>query len=569
MKKILFSVSILFLLNSCKESKQAETSPFEGYAITKKIEADNGAVVSAHPLASEVGRDILQQGGNAVDAAIAVQYALAVVYPNAGNLGGGGFMVFHTKQGENYSIDFREKAPLKAHKDMYLDSLGNAVPDWSRNGHLAAGVPGTVAGTFLAHRKFGKLPMEQLIRPAIALAERGFAITEREARALNNYADDFAKYNTQPTAFQKEGEWKAGDILVQKDLAETMKRIVENGQAGFYEGETADLIVAEMERGGGIISKEDLKQYEAQERTPVSFKYKDYTIISMGLPSSGGIMQQQMLAMLEPYPISEYGFHSAKAIQLMTEIERRAFADRTEYMGDPDFVDVPVAELVDSAYVRARMADFTPGVPTPSDKVGPGLKAAVEKEETTHFSVIDAEGNAVSLTTTINGVYGSRVVVGGAGFFLNNEMDDFSAKPGAPNKFGLLGTEANSIQPSKRMLSAMTPTVVLKDDKPYLVLGTPGGSTIITSVFQTLVNILEFDLPVEQAVNAPKFHHQWQPDLIYVEKDFPMAVRDSLKAMGYTIEERRPIGRTEVIKITENGIEGVADKRGDDSAAGY
>ncbi|WP_236636800.1 gamma-glutamyltransferase [Sinomicrobium soli] len=567
MKKILFLVSILCLLYSCKEDSRA-TAPFDSYSVAKKIRVDKGAVVSAHPLASEVGRDILMQGGNAVDAAIAVQYALAVVYPNAGNLGGGGFMVFHTGEGESYSIDFREKAPLRAHKDMYLDSLGDAVPEWSRNGHLASGVPGTVAGTFLAHRKFGKLPMDQLIRPAIALAERGFAITEREAGGLNNYAEDFRKYNTRGSAFVKEKAWKAGDVLVQKDLAETLKRIAVQGQAGFYEGKTAELIEEEMKRGGGIMTAEDLKQYEAREREPVTFKYKDYTIISMGLPSSGGIMMQQMLGMLEPYPISEYGFHSPAAIQLMTEIERRAFADRTEYMGDPDFVEVPVAELVEKSYLESRMADFTPGVPTPSAEVSAGLMVK-EKEETTHLSVIDEEGNAVSLTTTINGAYGSRVVVGGAGFILNNEMDDFSAKPGAPNKFGLLGTEANSIQPSKRMLSAMTPTVVLKNDKPYLVLGTPGGSTIITSVFQTLVNILEFDLPAQKAVNAPKFHHQWQPDLIYVEKEFPQAAIDTLEAMGYVVEERRAIGRTEVIKIIEQGIEAVGDRRGDDSAAGY
>lgn len=563
----LFFILIFFLLHSCKENTQ-NGAPFNSYTITKKIQVDKGAVVSAHPLASEVGKDILMQGGNAVDAAIAVQYALAVVYPNAGNLGGGGFMVFHTKEGGNYSIDFREKAPLQAHKDMYLDSIGSAVSEWSRNGHLASGVPGTVAGTFLAHRKFGKLPMDQLIRPSIALAESGFAITEREARGLNNYEEDFRKYNTKASIFVKEEAWEAGDILVQKDLAQTLKRIAEQGRAGFYEGETAELIEAEMKRGGGIITVEDLRQYEAKEREPVIFKYKDYTIISMGLPSSGGLMIQQMLGMLEPYPISDYGFHSPAAIQLMTEIERRAFADRTEHMGDPDFVQVPVEKLVEKSYLESRMADFKTGVPTPSAEVGAGLMVE-EKEETTHLSVVDEEGNAVSLTTTINGAYGSRVVVDDAGFILNNEMDDFSAKPGAPNKFGLLGTEANSIQPSKRMLSAMTPTIVLKEDKPYLVLGTPGGSTIITSVFQTLVNILEFDLSAEKSVNAPKFHHQWEPDLIYVEEGFPKAAVDSLKHIGYIFKERRSIGRTEVIKITEEGIEAIGDRRGDDSAAGY
>ena len=564
MKRILFLATLVFVFHACKQVPP----PFGSYDIVKSIHVDNGAVVSAHPLASEVGRDILIKGGNAVDAAIAVQYALAVVYPNAGNLGGGGFMVLHTESGENHSIDFREKAPLAAHRDMYLDSLGNAVPDWSRNGHLASGVPGTVAGTFLAHQKFGSLPMDSLIAPAIALAERGFTITQREARGLNRVADDFKKYNTQVSAFEKEGEWKEGDVLVQKDLAATLRRIAEQGQEGFYGGRTAELIEAEMQRGGGLITAQDLKEYQAREREPIVFEYKGHTIVSMGLPSSGGVMQQMMLGMLEEYPIAEYGFHSPEAVQLMTEIERRAYADRTEYMGDPDFVDVPVAQLVDKAYLLSRMENFDPARATPSDSIAAGL-SPVEKEETTHFSVVDAMGNAVSLTTTINGSYGSRVVVGGAGFILNNEMDDFSAKPGAPNKFGLLGTQANAIEPSKRMLSAMTPTIVLKEGKPYLVLGTPGGSTIITSVFQTLVNIMEFDLPTDRAVNAPKFHHQWQPDQISVEKDFPQQVRDSLQTKGYSFKERGAIGRTEVIKITPGGIEAVGDNRGDDSAAGY
>ena len=564
MKRILFLVSLVFVFQACKQAQP----PFESYEIVKNIQVENGAVVSAHALASEVGRDILVKGGNAVDAAIAVQYALAVVYPNAGNLGGGGFMVFHSNTGENHSIDFREKAPLAAHRDMYLDSLGNAVPDWSRNGHLASGVPGTVAGTFLAHQKFGSLPMDSLIAPAIALAERGFAITPREARGLNRTADDFKKYNTQPSAFEKEGQWKEGDILIQKDLAATLRRIAEQGQAGFYGGETAALIEAEMQRGGGLITAQDLKEYQAREREPIVFDYKGHTIVSMGLPSSGGVMQQMMLGMLQEYPIAQYGFHSPEAVQLVTEIERRAYADRTDYMGDPDFVDVPVAQLVDTVYLRSRMENFDPAMATPSDSIAAGL-SPVEKEETTHLSVVDAMGNAVSLTTTINGSYGSRVVVGGAGFILNNEMDDFSAKPGAPNKFGLLGTQANAIAPSKRMLSAMTPTIVLKNERPYLVLGTPGGSTIITSVFQTLVNILEFDLSTEQAVNAPKFHHQWQPDLIYVEEGFPQESRDALEAKGYTFKERGAIGRTEVIKITPDGIEAVGDDRGDDSAAGY
>lgn len=566
MKKYFYFFLISTIFVSCGSPSIISIDPIN-YSIVKSVQVEKAAVVSAHPLASEVGKMILQKGGNAIDAAIAVQYALAVVYPNAGNIGGGGFLVYHGKEDGSHSIDFREKAPSSAHKDMYLDEAGNAVATTSQDGHLAAGVPGSVAGMSLAHKNFGRLPMNELLEPAIKLAKEGFAISEREANGLNRTAEDFEKYNTQASAFQKEGDWKAGDLLIQEDLGKTLQRISDHGDAGFYEGETADLIVAEMERGGGIISKEDLKNYQAVKRNPVAFKYKEYDIVSMGLPSSGGIMIQQMLGMLEPYPIKDYGFESPEAVQLMVEIERRAYADRTEYMGDPDFVTVPVEKLLAKDYILHRMVDFTPGIPTPSSLIKAGL--AIEKEETTHFSVVDEEGNAVSVTTTINGAYGSRVVVGGAGFLLNNEMDDFSAKPGSPNMFGLLGTEANAIQPGKRMLSAMTPTIVLKNNVPYLVLGTPGGSTIITSVFQTLVNILEFDLSVEDAINKPKFHHQWQPDLISVEKDYSPELKDKLQKMGYVFKERGNIGRTEVIKISNKGVEAVGDKRGDDSAAGY
>ena len=557
--------TLLFFFISCEE-KQKSINAYD-YEIVKHAHFSNAAVSSAHPLASEVGAEILKKGGNAIDAAIAVQYALAVVYPNAGNIGGGGFMVLHTKDNESHSIDFREKAPDMAFKDMYLDDEGEAIPSKSRDGHLAAGVPGSVAGMELAHKKFGKINFHDLIQPAIELAEYGFIISKREAKALNRMKKDFGKYNTVTSAFEKDVSWQENDTLFQKDLAETLKRIQKEGAKGFYEGETADLIVEEMERGGGIISHDDLKNYQAVEREPVTFDYKGYPIISMGLPSSGGVMIHQMLKMLEPYPIKDYGFQSKEAVQLMVEIERRAYADRTEYMGDPDFVNVPVQQLLDPDYIRSRMVDFEMGVPSKSEDIKAGL--ALEKEETTHFSVIDDEGNAVAVTTTINGAYGNRVVVGGAGFLLNNEMDDFSAKPGAPNKFGLLGTEANAIQPGKRMLSAMTPTIVLKEGKPYLVLGTPGGSTIITSVFQTLVNILEFDLSASDAVNKPKFHHQWKPDLIYIEKDYPTLVRSEMEKMGYTFKERNPIGRTEVLKIQDGQIEAVADKRGNDSVAGY
>lgn len=538
------------------------------YISHKSIEVDSAAVVTAHPLASEVGNAILKKGGNAIDASIAVQYALAVVYPNAGNLGGGGFMVVHTAKGENSSIDYREAAPGGAHRDMYLDEDGEVIPDISLVGHLAVGVPGTVAGTYLAHEKWGKLPMADLIEPAIFIAENGFVITEQEAANLNKFAKAFKENNELPIAFVKDTDWKAGDLLIQKDLAATLKRIAENGAKEFYEGKTAELIVEEMQRGNGIITMEDLKNYGPVIRKPRDFNYRGYRVIAMGLPSSGGIMLEQMLNMLEPYDLEEMNYHSVEAINHVVEVERRAYADRTDYMGDPDFVDVPVEKLLDPEYIEGRMADFTPGLRGRSAEVEPGLQLQ-ESEQTTHLSILDAEGNAVSVTTTLNTEYGSKVVAGGAGFFLNNEMDDFSAKPGVPNIYGLMGTEANAIEAGKRMVSSMTPTIVLKDDKPFMIVGTPGGSTIITSVLQSILNVLVFDLSAEDAVNTPKYHHQWMPDVIYVEQDFPQDVREELEDMGYELKERSAIGRTELILVKDGRVHAVADKRGDDSVAGY
>lgn len=563
----LFLLVTGLLMFGCGNPQQKASINAYDYEIVKHDAFQNGAVSSAHPLASEVGRYILEQGGTAMDAAIAVQYALAVVYPNAGNIGGGGFMVVHTKEGESHTIDFRETAPGQAHRDMYLDSAGNADLTQSQNGHRASGIPGTVAGMELVYNKFGTLEFEKLIQPAIDLAEKGFALTERDANNLNRNREDFINYNTKPTAFVHDEEWREKDSLIQTDLANTLKRIQKDGAKGFYEGETARLIVEEMKRGGGIITEADLKDYKAVEREPVVFDYKGYEVITMGLPSSGGIVLQQMMEMIKPYPLKKYGFQSKETVNLMVEVERRAYADRTEYMGDPDFVDVPVSKLLDTNYIRSRMADFVPLKPSKSEDIKAGL--GKEKEETTHFSIIDKEGNMVSLTTTINGIYGSRVVVGGAGFLLNNEMDDFSAKPGVPNKFGLLGTEANSIAAGKRMLSAMTPTIVKKDNKPYAVLGTPGGSTIITSVFQTLLNLIEFDMSADDAVNKPKFHHQWKPDVIEIEKTFDPQLRQQLETLGYTFKKRGYIGRTEVLLIRDGVIEAVADSRGDDGVAGY
>lgn len=561
-----------FTLSSSALSGQKAITPIPKidafhYTIEKQITCTQGAVVSAHPLASKVGVLMLKKGGNAIDASIATQLALAVVYPGAGNIGGGGFMVARLANGRNLTLDYREKAPSKAHKDMYLNDQGNAIPSLSMDGHLAAGVPGTIAGLFAAH-KYAKLPFKTLIQPAIDLAEKGFVITAAEARSLNGTKNDFLRLNTQPTAFVKEGTWKEGDTLIQKELAETLKRVRDFGQKGFYEGKTAELIVAEMNRGKGIISLEDLKSYQAKFREPVVFNYKGFEILTMPLPSSGGILLPQMMKMIADKPIKEYGFQTPASVQLMVEVERRAYADRAKFLGDPDFYKVPVKTLTSDAYAKERMKDFEPNKAGNSKDVGAGQ--IKESEETTHLSIIDKDGNAVAVTTTLNGGYGSRTVVGGAGFLLNNEMDDFSVKPGVPNMYGAVGAEANAITAGKRMLSSMTPTIVLKNKKVYLVAGTPGGTTITTSVFQTLVNVLEFDMSAADAVNKPKFHHQWLPDVVFIENDFNVETKKALEQMGYKILNRGQIGRTEVIKRLPNGkIEAVGDRRGDDHAEGY
>jgi gamma-glutamyltranspeptidase/glutathione hydrolase len=574
LRKILYFVAFVLLLSSCKTTQKSQVSlsninPYQ-YSGSKKIIAENGAVVSAHPLASKIGVEILKQGGNAVDAAIATQLALAVVYPNAGNIGGGGFFVARLANGETAAIDYREMAPGKAHRDMYLEADGKARTDKSQLGHLSGGVPGTVAGLFESH-KYGKLPFAKLIEPAIELAEKGFCISASEARALNNLQDDLKKYNTIMPVFVKNEKWEAGDTLVQKDLANTLKRIKQNGAAGFYEGETAKLVAAEMQRGGGIITEEDLKNYKAKPRTPHIFTYKGYKIVGMPMPSSGGLLLHQMMKMIEDRNIRAMGFHSVQAVQLMTEVKRRAFADRGEYMGDADFFKVPVDMLTNEVYLQERMKSYDPQKATPSSSIGAGKLSRAESEETTHLSVIDKEGNAVAVTTTLNNSYGSRTVIGGAGFFLNDEMDDFSIKPGVPNMYGAIGGEANAIKPGKRMLSSMTPTIVLKDNKPYIVVGTPGGTTIPTQIFQTLVNILEFNMSTEDAVYKPKFHHQWLPDEVVVEKGFPVSVKEAMQKMGYNFgKERSAIGRTEIIKVLPDGkFEAVADNRGDDAAEGW
>jgi gamma-glutamyltranspeptidase/glutathione hydrolase len=563
----------IILLPACHSPRSISLSSFNidpyQYNIQKKIVCENGAVVSAHPLASKIGVEVLRQGGNAIDAAIATQLALAVVYPNAGNLGGGGFMVARLKNGKLLALDYREMAPLHADRDMYLDEKGEAITDKSINGHVASGIPGTVAGLF-ASAKYGRLSFKQLIQPAIDLAENGFVITKSEAASFNGLQESLKKYNTVMPVFVRTAKWKVGDTLVQTDLANTLKRIRDNGQKGFYEGETAKLIVEEMKRGGGIITPQDLKSYKAKFRDPHMFDYKGYQVVGMPMPSSGGVLVHQMMKMIENKNIASMGFETPASVQLMTEVERRAFADRGEYMGDADFYHVPVKTLVSDSYLQERMKDYVAGIAGSSKEIKAGVMPQKESEETTHFSVIDKDGNVVAVTTTLNNSYGSKTVVAGAGFFMNDEMDDFSVKPGVPNMYGALGGDANAIIPGKRMLSSMTPTIVLKAGKPFLVIGTPGGTTIPTSVFQTLVDILEFNMSTEDAVYKPKFHHQWLPDTLEVEKGFPDHVREDLIKMGYAVKQRGGIGRTEVIRVLADGkFEVVADNRGDDDAEGW
>jgi gamma-glutamyltranspeptidase/glutathione hydrolase len=573
MKSTIFAVLLFWVYGSAYGQHEntivgptKAVNPYQ-YSVVKSGTFNKASVSSAHPLASMVGAEIMKQGGNAFDATIATQFALAVVYPGAGNIGGGGFTLARKKDGTLIGIDYREAAPAKANRDMYLDAAGNAQDALSQNGHLASGVPGTVAGIFATY-PYAKLPFAMLIQPAIDLARNGFVITEKEASSLNGTKKDFIQYSTKPSAFIKETKWKVGDTLIQLALAGTLTRIQKEGAKGFYEGETAALIVEEMKRGGGIISLEDLKKYEAKSRTPIVFNYRGYDVISFAPPSSGGILIGQMLKMMEPFNVQKMGFQTPTSVQLMIEVERRAYADRAAHIGDPDFYKVPQKTLLSSAYIKNRMLDYKPGVAGSSEKIGSGV--APTSEETTHFSVVDPEGNMVAVTTTLNGGYGNRTVVGDAGFILNNEMDDFSAKPGSPNMYGAIGGEANSIAPYKRMLSSMTPTLLIKNKKPFLTVGTPGGTTIPTSVFQTIVNIVDFNMSLEDAINSPKFHHQWLPDEVSIEKTFNQNTKTELEKMGYRIKSRGSIGRTEGILIGPTGKRiTVADNRGDDAVAGF
>ncbi|MFQ6613323.1 MAG: gamma-glutamyltransferase [Fidelibacterota bacterium] len=538
--------------------------------------AEHGMVVSATSLASRAGTAMLKKGGNAVDAAVATAFALAVTYPQAGNIGGGGFMVAHLADGTDFTLDFREMAPQGAFRDMYLDSAGNVAEGRSLYTHLAAGVPGSVEGLLTAFRDHGSgnLSLKEVLAPAIKLARKGFPLSPGMARTLNVFHDYFIRNPAAAELFihPDDRPWKAGDRLVQKDLARTLKRIATSGRNGFYSGPIAQMIEEEMKRGGGLITADDMARYEAKYREPVRGTYDSLEVLSMGPPSSGGALLIQMLNMLEVIPLDSLGWNSSRYIHYLTEVERRAYADRAEHMGDPDFWDVPLEMLLSKTYARERMASVSPDTATPSAQVLAGDPQPYESRETTHFSVVDQAGNAVSVTTTLNTSFGCGVVVRGAGFFLNNEMDDFAAKPGVPNVYGLVGKEANAIQPGKRPLSSMTPTIVLKAGKPWLVVGTPGGSTIITSVLQVILNCDVFNMNVGAAVAVPRVHSQWLPDVIMVEPNgLPRDVQVNLERMGHQIIPYRwgHIGQVNAIRITPEGLYGGADVRGNNAAVGY
>lgn len=527
---------------------------------------ENGMVASENELASQIGVEILKQGGNAIDAAVAVGFALAVVLPNAGNIGGGGFMVLHdTKTGRNISIDFRETAPLKAHRDMYLDNNGDVIDGKSLFTHFSVGVPGTVAGMEMALKKWGTMPLEKILEPSIRLAENGFPVSITLAKLLKTEEKNLAKWeSSKKIFFNGDRPLVAGELLIQKDLANSLKLIAKDGAKAFYEGEIAEKIVKEMEKHNGLISLEDMKTYKAIEREPIIGTYRDYEIVTMPPPSSGGIHLVQILNMLENYPLADFGANSAKTIHYLAETMKLAYADRSEYLGDPDFVKIPTKGLISKNYAKNLIKDINADLARPSSEIKPGKPQPYESDQTTHYSVMDKSGNAVSVTYTLNLNFGSGIVAEGTGILLNNEMDDFSAKPGVPNAFGLIGGDANAIMAKKRPLSSMTPTMVLKDGKPWLITGSPGGARIITTVLQSISNTIDHGMNPAEAIVTPRVHHQWLPDELRIEEGISPDTLEILKSKGHNVRLKAPMGRVQIIQAERDGFYGYSDPRNPD-----